>query len=108
MIAQTIFSYLMAALVLPDFPPSGAADMKASHLPVRLNFGFHIFWIVISAVAAFTQREWFHEALVLVAFVVNVLYIALLFLRLQIVADLAAQLVRHRRAPAQQRTMTLS
>src|SRR5450755_555927 len=30
-ILQTVFSYLIAALVLPEFPPDGGVDMKANY-----------------------------------------------------------------------------
>ncbi len=110
-ILQTIFAYLMAALVLPDFQLEIGVDMRSNyyahsrwlflmvigqtltsllkdvvldgHLPERMNVGFHLFWIALAAGAASTRREWFHKALALVAAVVNVLYIGLLFARLR-------------------------
>ena len=107
---QTIFSYLQAALVLPEIPAEGEVDLRAAyfdnarglfsmvlagtltslakdlvlsgHLPEPTNVGFHLFWIALSAIAMVTRREWFHKLLALCVAAGITLYIVLLFTRL--------------------------
>jgi hypothetical protein len=110
-ILQTIFSYLQAALVLPEFPIESTVDMRANYfshsrwlflmligglvtslvkdvildgrLPVPLNVGFHLSWIALSAVAAVTQRDWVHKIVAMVIASSIASYVVLLFARLQ-------------------------
>lgn len=103
--------YMLAGLVLPDFPPDRAVDLRASyyanhrwfgiiaafagctslakdlilsgHLPDNLNVAFHIIFITGAVAAAITRREWYHKTLVVVISLLFVLYIALLFTHLR-------------------------
>ena len=107
---QTIFSYLQAALVLPEVSPEGEVNLHDAyfahrrwlfalviagtltslakdlvlngHLPEPRNVAFHLFWIAVAAVAIATRREWFHKLLAITAVAVISLYIVLLFTRL--------------------------
>lgn len=109
-IVQTIFSYMQAALILPEVVPEGVLDLRESYfahrrwffamviggtlasllkdlalngsLPSRLNVGFHLFWIALALVAIATGRDWFHKLVALVAAAGITLYVALLFTRL--------------------------
>lgn len=110
-VLQTIFSYLQAAMVLPDVPPEGPVDLRESyfehaswffffviagtvtslakdlvlsgHLPEPLNVGFHLFWICMAVIGASTRREWFHKLAALTVAVGLTLYIVLLFTKLR-------------------------
>jgi hypothetical protein len=110
-ILQTIFSYLQAALILPEFQIESPVDMRANYfaharwfflmiiagtltslakdlvldgkLPSPLNTGFHCMWIAMAAIACVTRVEWFHKLLALFAVAMNAAYIGLLFSHLQ-------------------------
>jgi hypothetical protein len=103
--------YMLAALVLPDFPPDAPVDLRASYmanhrwfgaiaalsaivsltkdlvltgaLPERMNVAFHAVFISAAIVAAVTRREVVHKAFVVTIAVLFAVYIALLFTRLQ-------------------------
>ncbi len=110
-LAQTITQYLLAGIVLPDFPADAPIDLRrhyfahtrwfffllvlmlfislskpvvlTGHLTDRTDLGFHAAFIVMATTAAFTQREWYHKIMSLSAIVLLVIYIAALFMRLQ-------------------------
>ena len=52
-------------------------------LPDHTNLAFQLSFILAAAIAALTQREWFHKALPLGSAVAIGAYIAVLFARLQ-------------------------
>lgn len=110
-ILQAIAVYMAAALVLPDITGGAIIDLRDhyfahkswffgallaslvfsvakelalhGHLPDRTNLAFHVFHGVMVTVAAITRREWFHKLLAPAAALVILLYISLLFARLQ-------------------------
>jgi hypothetical protein len=107
---QTVFSYLQAALILPEIPAEGRFDLRERYfadarwlfamviagtvtsllkdlalngsLPAPLNVGFHCFWIALSAGAMVTKRDWFHKLVAVTVAVGITAYIVLLFTRL--------------------------
>jgi len=107
---QTALIYMMAAIVLPDMPPSEPLDLKEHYyreapaffglsmaaiawsgfrelmlegrLPHPVNLGFHLLFFVAVAVGAFTKRERVHQGLTLAMAALFVAYVALLFARL--------------------------
>jgi hypothetical protein len=108
---QTIVLYMLAGLVLPDFFGDEAIDLRANYyahhgwffglailaglvsigkdliLDGRItelrNLLFHLVFILTSAIAAMTRREWYHKGAVVLTAALFGLYIALLFARLQ-------------------------
>ncbi len=108
---HTVVLYMLAGLVLPDFPGDRVIDLHAHYyahhtwffglailvglvslakdfvldgaLPEIRNLSFHVLFILIGTIAAVTRREWYHKVAVLVTVVLFSLYIALLFTRLQ-------------------------
>jgi hypothetical protein len=108
---QTIVLYMLAGLVLPDFFGEAVIDLRANYyahhawffglavlaalvsigkdlvLDGRIteprNLAFHFVFILTSAIAAITRREWYHKGAVVLTAVLFSLYIALLFARLQ-------------------------
>ena len=109
---QTVFTYMLAGLVFPDFFGDETIELRShyfahapwffslfiavlitslakdlvisGHLPDdRVNVGFHLVFIAVFVIAVLTQREWFHKALSLVGFVVFGAYTLLLFSRLR-------------------------
>lgn len=108
---QAVFTYMLAALVLPDFFGSETVDLRAhyfaharwffgvfiavllaslakdlvisGHLSDRVNVGFHLAFIATSLVAMLTRREWYHKTLSLVGITTFAVYTILLFSRLR-------------------------
>jgi len=109
-LAQTVLLYMMAGLVLPDFPGDRPTNLRvhyyehrrvffsvavvsalislakdlviSGHLPAAPNVGFHVFYIVAGVSAAVTAREWYHRLLAPVMLAMFCVYIAVLFTRL--------------------------
>ncbi|MEO6968012.1 MAG: hypothetical protein ABI132_06110 [Rhodanobacteraceae bacterium] len=110
-LAQTIPLYLLAGLVFPDIGVEGAVDLRTHYYqnhrwfftllmllivisigkvlvllgawPAPLDIGFQVIFIVLSAIGAWTSREWYHKAAAPFAAVLLGAYIALLFAHLQ-------------------------
>lgn len=108
---HTVVLYMLAGLVLPDFPGDRVIDLHAHYythrtwffgmailgglvslakdlvldgaLPEIRNLSFHVLFILIGTIAAITRREWYHKAAVLLSAGLFSWYIALLFTRLQ-------------------------
>lgn len=108
---EPVVLYLMAALVLPDFPPGETTDLRAHYfdhrriffalgtvLPTvslckdlvltgRLTSGgnlvFHLGFIALALVAMVVKRERYHQALAPFMLVVFLAYIGFLFAQLQ-------------------------
>jgi len=110
-LVQVIATYMLAALVLPDFDGSDPVDLRAhyfnqipwfsalsvcvlvaslakdlvlsGHLPGAINVGFHVFFMASWLGAALTQRESYHRLLPLLSAFAFCAYIVLLFSHLQ-------------------------
>ena len=108
---QTTLTYMLAALVLPDFFGEGAIDLRehyfahrqlffglfvvtllvslskdlvlSGHAPNRANVAFHCAFIVLTGTGALTAREGYHKTLAVVGVVGFAAYIALLFTQLR-------------------------
>lgn len=106
-ILQTVFLYMLAGVVLPDFDDEHTVDLRAHYfaqrrlfqlvlvgaglasvvkdlvidhrLPNGPNLAFHLFFIVLAATAATTTNERYHKSLAVVALVGFTLYSVLLF-----------------------------
>lgn len=104
---QTLFIYTTAALALPDQPDGEEAAMRATYyeharpffalsaaaaiasilkelvlygrLPETTNLGFHLAFIIATAVAAVTRRPWYHQVLGPTALGLYVVYSVMLF-----------------------------
>ena len=109
-ILQAIGVYMAAALVLPDITGAAIIDLRdhyfahkswffgallaglvfsvakelalSGHLD-RMNLAFQVFGGLMVTMAAITRREWFHKLLAPAFALVFLLYISLLFARLQ-------------------------
>ncbi len=109
-LVQTILLYMLAALVLPDFPPDAPTDLHAHyyrermaffgivvvmlvvsalkdvvldrHPPSGANLAFHLVFIATGLVAMIARHRRVHEALALATAALLTSYIALLFARL--------------------------
>jgi hypothetical protein len=107
---QTAFIYMMAAIVLPDFPPDQQIDLRDHYyreapaffgigaatvcwsvfreymlndrLPEPVNLLFHGLFLAASLVAAATRRPRIHESLSAAMVLLFLAYIGLLFQRL--------------------------
>ncbi len=107
---QMVFTYMLTALVLPDFFGDQSVDLRqhyyahahwffglfiallitslakdlvnSGHLPERANLGFHVVFIAASLIATFTQSDWYHKALSLVGIGTFAAYTLILFSRL--------------------------
>jgi hypothetical protein len=107
---QMVFTYMLTALVFPDFFGEQSVDLRqhyyahvrwffglfiaalitsltkdlvnSGHLPERTNVGFHVAFIAAFLIATFTQNEWYHKALSLVGIGVFAAYTLILFSRL--------------------------
>ena len=107
---QTILLYMMAAIVLPDIPPSDPLDLRAHYyreatpfftfgllmlavsivkdwmlngeLPSAANLAFHAAFAAIWLVAILTRRPRVHEMIAYAAPVAIAAYVGLLFARL--------------------------
>jgi hypothetical protein len=108
---ETIILYLLSALLMPAMNGDGIVDLRANYfrhaswffglivavlldsilkdvvlagsLPKALNLAFHLFWIAIAGVAAFTRNDRYHKIALCLTFVLVVTYITLLFAHLQ-------------------------
>lgn len=108
---QVIFLYMWAGLVFPDFAGDVAVDLKKNFyahrgwffslavamlgaslskplilegkLPEPTDLAFHVIFGATFIVGAITRREWYHKTLVVFGIAGLVLYILLLFTRLQ-------------------------
>jgi hypothetical protein len=108
---QTILSYMLAALVFPDFVGNETVDLRAhyfeharwffgltvgvllaslskdlvlsGHFGDPLNVAFHLAFGAIALAAMATRAEWYHRAMPIVAIVVFVAYTLVLFSRLR-------------------------
>ena len=106
-LAQTVPLYLMAGLVLPDIGIEGQVDLRthyyANHrwffailglmlitsiakqvvlfgkLPAPLDLGVQMIFLVVTVIAAWTSREWYHKALIPFSAVTIAAYITVLF-----------------------------
>lgn len=111
LLAQTVALYLLAGLVFPDMPREQAVDLREhyfaqrkrffaiavvaalisierdvllSHaLPNRVNLAFHLFFIGAAVSGIVVAREWYHKALSLLMAAVFLLYVSLMFTKLQ-------------------------
>lgn len=109
-IMQTIVTYLLAGLVLPDLDRGKTLDLRAHYyanhrwffsllvifiansilkdivlngtLPAPLNLGFQLTFAAFSAICAWSTREWFHKLQAPLATAGMVTYIVLLFSQL--------------------------
>ncbi len=110
LLTQTIFIYLVAGLVFPEFGGHETIDLRAhyfrqrkrffgllvatavvsiyrdwvlSHaLPSAPNLAFHLAFIALAVSAIATAREWYHQLLAVFIAGLFLLYIVLLFTRL--------------------------
>ncbi|HET7063379.1 MAG TPA: hypothetical protein VFI49_03820 [Rudaea sp.] len=109
---QMVLTYMLAALVFPDFFGDETVDLRShyfahvrwffglfisvlitslakdlvisGHLTDdRINVGFHLVFIAAFLIAALTRREWYHKALSLFGIVAFAAYTLLLFSRLR-------------------------
>lgn len=106
-ILHIVALYMMAGIILPDFPPREPVDLRehyyAHHawffgiailtvlaslakdlvlghgLPDRTNVTFHCVFFVLAVIAAITRREWFHKTAAVLMVVLFVFYTAVLF-----------------------------
>ncbi len=111
LLGHTILVYLLAGIVLPDFPEGKEVDLREHYftqrrrffslllatavvsvlrdvvlnhsLPERTNLLFHIGYIAIAVTGIASAREWLHKALALVTGATMVFYVSLLFARLR-------------------------
>jgi len=109
-ILHAISVYMAAALVLPDVAGDAVVDLRDHYfahkswffgallaslvfsaakdlalfgsLPGRMNLEFHVFFALMTVLAAITRREWFHKLLAPAAGLSILLYITLLYARL--------------------------
>ncbi len=107
---QMVFTYMLTALVFPDFFGDQSVDLRqhyyaharwffglfiaalitslakdlvnSGHLPEPTNVGFHVVFIAAFLIAALTQSEWYHKALALVGIGTFAAYTLILFSRL--------------------------
>jgi len=107
---QMVFTYMLSALVFPDFFGDQVVDLRqhyyahvrwffglfiavlltsltkdlvnSGHLPERTNAGFHVVFIAAFLIATLTQNEWYHKALSLVGIGGFAAYTLILFSRL--------------------------
>ena len=108
---QTILIYMVAGLVFPDLHGDEVVDLKKSfyahrgwlfslalativvsvakdlvlggHLPNHTNLAFHALFAATLLIGACTSRERIHKTLVVFVIAVFVLYIVLLYARMQ-------------------------
>jgi len=109
-LVQTALMYMMAGLVLPDFPRGEAIDLKDHYFrerpvffgtgmaailwngvreymlfgtpPERLDLGFNALFLLLALTAMLSRRERLHEIFAGLMVVLFATYIALLFARL--------------------------
>ena len=108
---QTVFQYMLAAIVLPDFFGEEPVDLRthywnhvnwffglwiavlctslskdlvlSGHLPDSVNLSFHIGFMALSIAALLIRRDWFHKCLALVSPGIFMAYTILLFSNLR-------------------------
>jgi ammonia channel protein AmtB len=108
---QTIVTYMLAGLVFPDLSGDKVVDLResfyahrgwffafgfasiavsvikevvlAGRLPHPLNLAFHVLFAVTLLVGAVTRRERYHKILVVCGIATFLLYIAILYARLE-------------------------
>jgi hypothetical protein len=108
---QTIITYMLTAIVLPDFFGERPVDLHEhyfehrslffgllillllvslskdfvleGHMTDNVNLGFHVAFIAIASVAAITRREWYHKTMAVVSVLGFSAYIAVLFAKLR-------------------------
>ena len=108
---QTITTYMLAALVLPDFFGDEVTDLHehyfahrrlffglfmlallislakdlvlTGHVTDNANLAFHLCFLAAAATGAMTAKEWYHKLLCLISLLGFGAYIALLFARLK-------------------------
>lgn len=108
---NVIFIYMVAGLVFPDFFGEESVDLKenfyahrrwffglgvgtilasvgkdlvlSGKLPDKSNLVFHAIFGLMLLTGAFTSREWYHKALAVLVSALFLLYIVLLYLRMQ-------------------------
>ena len=108
---QTIVSYMLGALVFPDFGGNDTIDLREhyfahvhwffgftiavllvslskdlvldGHLPDPLNVAFHACFVAVALLATRIRAEWYHKALPLVLAAAFAAYILVLFSRLR-------------------------
>ena len=71
--------WFFGLLILAALISLGKDLILSGHLPDRSNCIFHASFIIMSMIAVFTRREWFHKILVAAGLLVFVAYIAFLF-----------------------------
>jgi hypothetical protein len=109
-LVQTTLLYMLAALVLPDFPSGESHDLKAHYfreqkpffgiavamlaasvtkdwvingvVPLDVNLAFHGIYASLWTVALFSRSSRFHTALAVATLVIIAIYITILFARL--------------------------
>ena len=110
LLTQSILLYLGAGLLFPEFSGEGPVDMRAHYfrqrkrffglliavtlasvyrdwvldhrLPSRPNLAFHVVYLITSAIAIATAREWYHKLLAVLIAAVFLFYVTTLFARL--------------------------
>lgn len=108
---QMVFTYMLAALVFPDFFGDETVDLRghyyaharwffaifiamlltslakdlviSGHLTDRTNVAFHLAFIASSLIATLTRREWYHKAFSLGGIGTFAVYTLILFSRLR-------------------------
>ena len=108
---QTIVTYLLSGLVLPDFYGERSIDLRvhyfahrrlffglfiaallislakdlvlSGHITDRVNLAFHLCFIALSAGGCISAKDWYHKLLCMLSAVGFGLYIALLFAQLR-------------------------
>ena len=106
-IVQTGLIYMLAALVLPDFPPDQPIDLKDHYfrerqtflgvgaavvgwsmlreyvlegrLPEPVNLAFHLLFLSMAVTALLTPREWVHKLFAAAMVFIFSIYTAMLF-----------------------------
>ncbi len=109
-LTQTALFYMMAAVVLPDVPADQPTDLRAHYyreapiffgiacatiawslfrstmldgeFPLGIDLGFHLLFFGMSLIACFSKRPRLHELYAISMIGLFVIYIALLFARL--------------------------
>ncbi len=109
-VLQTVLSYMLAAIVFPDFFGENLVDLRSHYfeharwffglmvallfisllkglvvfggLPGPLDLGFHIIFIVVSAIAALWANDIYHKSMAVISAGLIAAYILLLFMRL--------------------------
>lgn len=106
-ILHIVLLYMLAGVILPDFPPNEPVDLRAYYyahhrwffgiavltvlaslakdlvlgheFPDRINVTFHLIFLVLAVIATITRREWYHKIAAVLMVVLFVYYTALLF-----------------------------